>query len=114
MLKKLALILLLTIPILAESKPVQIRANPQMVSSAKPYTQVYIRIEKNPANRKLYLTWFNGSTGGSSLYELPGEEAQTQFFQIVRFRELGEYEVRATLVKNDESSQADSVTVIVR
>ncbi len=116
MLKKLILALLLTVPLLAQAKPITLKVRPNMVSSSSPYTEATIIVERDPANRQMVLLWGNRDIGiaGSSYYQLEGDQAERRFTKVIRFRETGEYEVKAVVIRNDDTYFSDSQTVIVR
>ena len=116
MLKKLILALLITVPLLAQAKPITLKVRPNMVSSSSPYTEATIIVERDPANRHLVLIWGNSDIGvaGRSDFELAGDQADRRFVKVIRFRETGEYEVKAVVIRNDDSYDSDSQTVIVR
>jgi hypothetical protein len=84
--------------------------------ASNPYTNITVIVERNPNNRQMVLLWGSPEIGleGSSYYQLEGEGAQRVFFRQIRFRTIGEYQVKAVVVKNDETYESDSVTVIVK
>lgn len=82
--------------------------------ASSPFTDVRIMIERDETNRHLWLAWGWKDNVNTSYYQINGAQDQRIFYQTIKFRELGEFQVCALLVRNDESKVQDCVTVIVR
>lgn len=112
MLKRiLPLLLLLTVPLLA-NKEVSISVRPAQLTVQSPATQVKIIVEQNPKNRHLWLIWGVAGMEERSYFQLDGDEAPRTFYKTIKIRNLGENEVKAVVIRNDESVITD--TAIVR
>ena len=114
--KQLVLVLLLLsggVAVVAALQPITVAVRPT-VTSAQGSTRVLVRVDSNETNRQLVWEVDGADYYRSSSIQLDGASAPRSFFFTVSSVPEGEYSVRATVIRNNDSkAMAETKMVVV-
>ena len=111
MLKPLLLILLLSTLTLQASPEIKLTVRPQVTTEQ---TNAFIQIIPDEKNRRVILEWcIYKDFCSSTQWDVAGIDGERSFRHQIRFSEAGEWEVKARLMRSDDSQKIDTTIVIV-
>ena len=113
--KQLVLVLLLLsggVAVVAALQPITVAVRPT-VTSAQGSTRVLVRVDSNETNRQLVWEVDGADYYRSSSIQLDGASAPRSFFFTVRSVPEGEYSVRATVIRNNDSKIIAETKMVV-
>lgn len=93
-------------------QPVAVSVHPT-VTSVRASTRVRVQVDTNEMNRKLVWEVDGADYYRSSSIQLDGAAAPHNFFFMLHNVPAGEYEVRATVIRNNNSESVAATTLAV-
>ena len=94
--------------------PVHISARPAMLMVGG-MSRVRVRVEPDSSNRSLTVEWYvEPGFENRKFFQLDGDKAPKFYEFLVQFEEAGEWTMKATVKRNDDSTKVATVPIIVR